>query len=789
MMNRHALDVLQFREALGVVAGHASSPLGAEAVRALDPSDSVAGVRDELQRVDQMSGFLFRAQDWQMPRLPDSRTALRRLGVSGSVLEGTELRDLAIVLRGSAATRRTVLQHRDHYPLLVALGERLIELESEERRVLAAIDDAGGVRDSASRELSRLRREIRGARTRIVERLEQYAASLPTRFQVADASVSVRDGRYVIPVRREGRAEVGGLVHDESATGHTLYIEPPIAIELMNRLRELEIAETREVQRILRELTEHMRPHTEPLRSAFEALIEFDTLFARARYALQVNAQRPDIDSAGDSLVIVHGRHPLLLATALDVVPFDLSLDPGERTLLVSGPNTGGKTVLLKAIGLIAAMTQAGVIPPVGRGTRLPLFRDIFADIGDEQSIEASLSTFSAHLKNLREILEGADAQSLALIDEMGSGTDPAEGGALADAILRTLTRRGTLTVATTHLGQLKELAADEAGVINASLQFDAVRLRPTYRLLKGVPGRSYGLAIARRLGLPDNVLDAADAALPAAERQTGHLLEELEAKDRALSDALAEASGERARASRLRAELEEREEALRRREREAERRARQQARDILLSAREEVETAIRELRAAAEDGGVVAQEAVRSARRRVEERARRELERAPSEPTTPGDRKPIEAGSAVRVTATGLEGVVLELRDDRATVEVAGLRMQVPTAGLESIAARAEPKPKRTALRSGWSAPDVEVSSEIDLRGLRADEVITRVQLALDAAIQADLPSLRIIHGKGTGALREVVTDLLKMDGRIRAFRAGGVGEGGTGVTVAELR
>ena len=786
-MNRHALDVLQFREALGVVAGHAGSPLGAAAVRALEPSDSHVQVTDELRRVDQMSAFLYRAQEWQMPALPDVRGALKRLAMTGSVLEGPELRDVAIVMRGSDATRRAILQHAQDYPLLAEVAEPLVSDAAAERRITSAVDNAGDVRDDASRELQRLRRELRGARSRIVEKLEQYIATLPARFQVSDASVTVRDGRYVIPVRREGRGEVGGLVHDESATGHTLFVEPPVAIALMNRLRELEIAEAREVQRILREQTESLRPLQPSLQASFDALIQLDTLYARARYALQVNGVRPEVELDGDRLVLMHARHPLLLATMADVVPFDLTLEPGERTMLVSGPNTGGKTVLLKAIGLIAALTQAGVIPPVAKGTRLPLFADIFADIGDEQSIEASLSTFSAHLKNLREIIEGADARSLALIDEMGSGTDPAEGGALADAILRTLTRRGTLTIATTHLGQLKAIAGEEPGIINASLQFDAVALRPTYRLQKGVPGRSYGLAIARRLGLPEDLLAEAEEALPRSERETGQLLEELETKDRALAATLADASSERARNARLAAELTEREEALSRREKEAERRARQQARDLLLNARAEVETAIRELREAAGTDTAALDDAARAARRRGEEKARREAERTPRARGTAGEGVPVVEGAHVRIEASGLKGIVVELRDDRAMVEVAGLRMQVPVGDLAVTAAPEAAKQRRTS--PAWSAPDLDASSEVDLRGMRAEEVAGRLQPALDGAIQADLPSLRIIHGKGTGALREVVSELLKTDSRVTSFRPGGVGEGGTGVTVAELR
>jgi DNA mismatch repair protein MutS2 len=795
-MNRHALDVLQFPEALAVVAGHAGSALGAEAVRGLEPSDSVAFVTDELRRVDEMSAFLFRAPDWQMPPLPDVRSALRRLAVEGSVLDGVELRDVAILLRGCAATRRAILQHADDYALLAGVAGRLVTLDDDERLIRAAVDDAGDVRDSASHELARLRREIRGARGRIVERLESYVATLPARYQVPDASVSLRDGRYVIPVRREGRGEVGGLVHDESATGGTLFVEPPVAIELMNRLRELEIAEAREVLRILRELTDSLRPQHDVIDDSLAALIGIDSLFARARYALHVQGSRPDVSADTGTLTLVHARHPLLLATTSGVIPFDLSMEPadphirdstGERTLLVSGPNTGGKTVLLKAIGLISAFAQAGVIPPVGPGTKLPLFRDVFADIGDEQSIEASLSTFSAHLKNLREIVEHADAGSLALIDEMGSGTDPAEGGALADAILRSLNRRGTLTIATTHLGQLKRIAAEEPGVVNASLQFDAVELRPTYRLLKGVPGRSYGLAIARRLGLPPDLLAAAEAALPTSERDAGQLLAELEAKDRALTEALADAALQARRASALREAVEKREESLSRREKEAEKRARQQARDLLLSAREEIETVIRELRAAASAGEPAVDDAARAARSRVEERARREAERTPRDRAAQGSGGDVREGSHVLMSESGLQGVVVELRDERATVEVGGLRVQVAAAGLTLT--DAPRKAKQTQLRAAWSAPDLDAAHEVDLRGLRAEEVAARLNPALDAAVQAALPSLRIIHGKGTGALREVVTEIMSSDRRVKSFRPGGLGEGGTGVTVVELQ
>lgn len=789
-MNPHALQVLQYPEALRLVAGYASSPLGAEAIRGLEPSDAVVWIEAELRRVDEMVAFLLRSEDWVIEAVPDLRRPLEILAVEGSAWEGAALRDAGVLLASARACRRSILRYSEDYPLVAEIASTLVKLESEQSRLRRAIDDAGDVRDDASRELARLRRAIRGARRRIVERLEAYIASLPERVRVADASISVREGRYVVPVRREGRGDIGGIVHDESASGGTLFIEPPIAIDMMNRLRELELAEAREVQRILRELTDLLRPHRRALVATLEALIELDSLFARARYALDSNGRRPELLAPGaEEYVVVSGRHPLLLAGEDPVVPFDLTLETRERTLLVSGPNTGGKTVLLKAIGLLSALTQSGIIPPVGVGTRLPVFREFFADIGDEQSIEASLSTFSAHLKNLREILEHAGHESLVLIDEIGSGTDPAEGGALAQAVLIELTRRATLTVATTHLGALKLLAGEEPGVVNASLQFDSKELRPTYRLLKGVPGRSYGLAIARRLGFPAAVLERAEEFVPRGEREVSQLLLDLERKEEVATEALSAAEAARDEAATLRRQLDEREHQLRRREREAERRARQQARDLLMHAREEVERAIREMREQA-SGTEELDEAARLARRRVEQAAQKQAERTPE--TGPigeavENGAPVTVGGRVRIAATGATGTVIELRDGRATVETGGLRLQVPTKGLVALEAEAEPK-RSSAGSGGWSAPEVEASPEVDLRGLRVEEVETPLISALDAALLADLPSLRIIHGKGTGAVRERVTELLEDYSPVQSFRLGEPREGGTGVTIAEL-
>jgi DNA mismatch repair protein MutS2 len=796
-MNPHALNVLEYREALELVARGASSELGADAVRALEPSQDLGYIVPELSRVEEMRTFLGGDTGWALPPIPDVRDGVRRLRIEGSVLEAGQLRDLRVLLASSRTTRRALLQSggAERFPLLAMMAGGLLEAEKEEAQIARAIDEAGAVRDDASPELSRLRREIKTVRGRLVERMASYMASLPEHFRVADASVTVRDGRYVIPVRREGRGEVGGIVHDESATGATLFVEPPLAIEAMNRLRELEAEEAREVLRILRELTARLRPLQPEIVATLDALVALDSLYARARYALRVDGIRPAMLPAGtEHYQVVNGRHPILLARSREVVPFDLMMDGRERTLLISGPNTGGKTVLLKAIGLISLLAQSGVIPPVSEGTKLPVFREVFADIGDEQSIEASLSTFSAHLKNLREALEGADFESLVLTDEAGSGTDPVEGGALAAAVLVELTRRSCFTVATTHLGQLKLLATQEPGIVNASLQFDAERLVPTYRLVKGVPGRSYGLAIARRLGLPQGVLETAEATLPQGERDVARLLLELEAKEQRLDAATLEAERERARAASLQEQLETRELELKQREKDAERRARQQARDLLLKAREEVEAAIAEVRGAADQAAL--DEAARAARRRVEEAAKRQREKAPAErrqrsgSASPAARRTaaeLEPGLRVRIESLGRTGTVVELRDGKAMVEAGAMRLVLPREDLTPLPA-GDQEPEKRRSSAGYFVHSVEARPEVDLRGMRVDEVETTLARAIDDAILAGLPSFRIIHGKGTGALRAHVRDLLKADRRISTARPGELFEGGTGVTVVEF-
>lgn len=792
-MNSHALNVIEFPRTLALISERATSPLGAERVRELRPIVDRGLIEREHARVAAVRSLVSAEDPWSLHGVPDARSALTRLRVEGASLVAPDLLVIGSLLRSSRATRDSLRGPRASAIVTAVLAEQIQSLVANktiEDTIARVIDEDGHVRDEASPALRKIRRELKGSQGELIKLLERAMAKLDQHQRVADMSVTVRNGRFVIPVRREALSAVGGIVHDASQTGGTLFVEPPAAVEAGNRIRELQSDEIEEVERILAELTDQIRPHRDALALSLEALVVLDSLVARARYAIEFRCAPADLMDSTDGFSVVQGRHPLLIAQGIDVVPFDLEMFPTERTLLISGPNTGGKTVLLKALGLFSALVQSGIPAPVAAGSRIAIFNDVYADVGDEQSILASLSTFSAHLKNLVEVLSSATAHSLVLIDELGSGTDPIEGAALGGAILEALTARGTLTVATTHLGALKELATQVDGVVNASLQFDPIALAPTYRLTKGIPGRSYGISIARRLNLPGDVLDRAEQRIPADERRVTALLAELEAREKFLAASERE-SGEISEDAKERARrVAEREQNVTQREREVERASRQEARRYLLEARADVERTIRDLKAASEAGD----DAARDARKRVEQLANdqgRELDRLerPTESVrAKSDDAEVIVGDFVEVeTLGGRVGRVMEVRENEAVVAVGVMKLAVPMGSLRISSAEAAAPQIAVAVRG--DVPDVHVSSEIDLRGLRVDEVETIVMHAVDAAVRADLKSIRIIHGKGTGALRERVGEMLRKESRVSNFRLGAWNEGGAGVTVVDLK
>ena len=785
-MSQHALDVLEFGRVLERIAARTGCYLARDRVLASRPESEPLRVSRELARVGATMDFAADAPDWGMLPVPDVTGALDQLSADGVVLEPTQLHRIGLLLNSSRRLSSDFEERGQSregpYAELTSIAQLLVSRREIEDRIGRCVDAEGRVLDGASRELKRIRDKLRGAHARIVRKLETFARTLPERIAVADGSVTIREGRYVIPVRREGKGEVGGIVHDESQSGATIFVEPPVAIELMNEVRDLEREQQREIRRVLGELTAEITPERDALRGALDALVDFDTLHARARTALSWRASVPELaDDANPTLHIREGRHPLLLENdPASVVPFELELEEDERAVVVSGPNTGGKSVFLKATGLICALAQSGVVPPVGKGTRLRVFDSFFADIGDEQSIVQSLSTFSAHLGNLSTIVTEAGSKSLVLIDEMGTGTDPAEGAALARSVLEELVAKEATTIVSSHLGELKRLDGHGSGIVNASLQFDSERMEPTYRFLKGRPGRSYGLAIARRLGFPATVLDRAETYRDDDEARMEEVLARLEQREQEAAKLVHELDIERAQTARLREGMEGRERTLRDHERKADGRARDEARKLLLDARAEVEAAIAELRTAAEQGADVG-ELAKDARRRVEQAASRHQKPRP-EASDVGPTE-IEVGDRVRIHSTGARGGVVELRSGRAVVEAGAIRFEVPVSELEVVDAPTEPK--RSV--GTWSAPTRDqVRLEIDLRGLRVDEMGYELSRAIDEAIFDDLSQLRIIHGKGTGALRKRVAEMLDLDARVQQHRMGGPTEGGAGVTVA---
>ena len=797
-MNRHALSVLELHRVLDVVAGGATSELGAERIRQLVPITDRAWIEREHARVAAVRALRVAEAPWFPEPVPDLRASLERLRVAGLAWNASELLLAKLLLRSSRRTRDALTDDKRNAAaraVLASFVARLFADKATEAAIDKCIADDATIKDEASPVLRRFRRELRASEGELVRLLEKQMARLDESLRVPDMSVTIRNGRYVIPVRREGRAVVGGIVHDASASGATLFIEPPAAVEFGNRIRELEVAEREEVARILAELTEQVRPLRENLVVALDALAELDSLHARASFAARFECAPPTFSEAGEGWVITEGRHPLLLAHDVQVVAFDLEMTSAERTLVVSGPNTGGKTVLLKAVGLLSAMAQAGIPPTSGLGSRLAIFDDYFADIGDEQSIEASLSTFSAHVKNLAEILGSATSESLVLIDELGSGTDPLEGASLGWAILEELTRRGTTTLASSHLGALKELATQESGVVNASLQFDAERLAPTFLFVKGIPGRSYGISIARKLQLPESVVARAEERVPSTERDVAALLERLEQHEAELKQRDDDLARLLEDAKRRIQDIVKRERNVREREREVERQSRQEARKYLLNARAEIERTLRDLKKA---GAEELDEKARAARRQAEQLAARQAsvieqleveeenaQRRPSGTKATPERGVPAVGDLVKVeTIGGMTGRVIELRGSDALVAVGSMKVTAPMSRL----VRLEPDESEGAV--GWHGdlPDANARSEIDVRGLRADELDGTVLQALDDAIRGDLPTLRIIHGKGTGALRDRVGEMLSKDARVKQFRLGGWNEGGTGVTIAEL-
>jgi DNA mismatch repair protein MutS2 len=762
--------------------------MGRERALTAEPHTDPLAVESALQLTTEARDALAQQGAPPLDGATDVRPVLERCRPDGSVLDGQEL--VALIPLLEVVPRLASYAHaiRPVAPALAAVGESLPRLSDLHDRLRRALEDDGAVTDRASARLGHVRREIRERRRRLVADLERLLQTEGDRV-FADRFVTVRHGRYVLPVRAEARGRLRGIVHDRSQSGQTLFVEPEAAVEANNDLVALEREEQQETARILAELTEAVRARGDELAGVVETVAELDWTFARAHLAERMQATRPSIAADG-RVDMRRARHPLLLAQAWrdperPVVPVDLELAPERPLLLITGPNAGGKTIALKTLALLALMAQTGCHVPAAEGARLPVFGALYAIIGDDQSVAENLSTFSAFVKQARRILDEADARSLVLLDELGAGTDPDEGAALARAILESLADCGALVVATTHLEPLRAFAAAEPRARNASVEFDAATLAPTFRLVYDRPGQSWALAIAARLGLAPELIVRAESHRTDEARRVSALLAQLDAKNRSEAERVRELERrEIETAARLAAA------------RDAERHATEQVRTMLERAKAEAAGLLTEIRRAVSTEWERLKRAERSrpalqdTRRRLQDVASR---LSPTIPEPDPNDAPLTPGSAVVAPHLGLRGELAEISGETATVQAGNVTVRVPLSALRRAAAPAATTVAAAAAR-GARAADVDfvarrVGAELLLLGKTTDEARDLVEQYLDDAFMAGLPNVRLVHGKGTGALRRAVRTLLSGHPLVESFRDGEPSEGGAGATVAALK
>ena len=781
---------LELPTVLEMLAAQAESELGKAAARELQPSANREEVRRRLTETSDAARLMTLRGSPSFSGARDIRPALERARLGGA-LNTRELLDIAGLARCARLCKAYLAEEKNEKTSIDSLFHALRANKYLEERIYTAIPAEDEIADSASSDLADIRRKMRAASARAREALNKILSSPSYAKALQEPIITMRSDRYVLPVRADHKSAVPGLVHDISSSGMTLFIEPMAAVKANNELRELAAKEKLEIERILAELSAECAEHANDFAEDCVLLVRLDLIFAKARLAYKMDASAAELSDR--SINLRRARHPLL--DPAKAVPIDLNLGEDFDTLVITGPNTGGKTVALKTIGLLSAMNQCGLHIPASDGSTLPVFSHILADIGDEQSIEQNLSTFSAHMKNIVEILDTCEDRSLVLFDELGAGTDPTEGAALAIAIIEHARKCGAMIAATTHYAELKVYATNEAGVQNASCEFDVETLRPTYRLLVGIPGKSNAFAISKRLGLDESIIrDAGDrigtetqsfeATIEKLE-QTRHALER-ERETAALH--LKKAAEEEKKASQLRAELSVRLE-------KAEIKARRDAQRILDEARETAESVYAELdemrrHANDEQQADEINRARTELRRRLNEKeaSLRAQEDLPAQEDQKSSRK-LQVGDTVRIKAMGVKAEVVSVNKDGTVNLKAGI-MNVTAREDEVLLLEGEKKtPQKAAPVASAGTRLMHVASEIDLRGMESLEGVLAAERYLDSAAMAKMKTVTIIHGKGTGALREAIQQMLKRNKLVKSFRLGRYGEGETGVTVVELK
>ena len=784
-MKERTLRVLEFTRIRELLAEGALTPAGAEKCRQLEPADELTAVQALQAETEEATVILQYAGGHPMIAFPDVKPALVICEKGGSLSAGMLL-NVAELLRASRAAQDALVTERENTPLLRAKAEGLFVSRSIEKDITDAIISEDEIADRASSELMNIRRHLRGAQDRIRDKLNQMIHSATLQKALQDPIITVRNNRYVLPVKAEYRSMVQGLVHDQSSSGATLFIEPMAAVEMGNELKQWELKEQQEIARILAALSAEVAPYAAAIAETQEQLAELDFIFAKGLLSRRFFCVSPKMNNEG-RLKIIRGRHPLI--DPEKVVPSTIWLGEEFTSLIITGPNTGGKTVTLKTVGLFTLMAQAGLQVPADPGTELAVFEQVFADIGDEQSIEQSLSTFSGHMTNIVEIMHEVTPRDLVLFDELGAGTDPTEGAALAQSILTRLLHIKVRTLATTHYSELKAFALTTQGVENASVEFDVETLRPTYRLSIGVPGKSNAFEISRRLGLPENLIDAARKLLSGNAIRFEDVIANAEyhrqvaEKERQLAE---EANRETIRlrneAEKLRKEMEQkREQALRK--------AREDAKHIVDQARRESESVIAELKKMKKNAAS-GDASVNDLRRRLDKESDALAEGLGRGETDGGEApKTVKAGDQVKILTLGVEGTVLAPPDEKGEVRLQAGMMKF-TAELSQLRLiRQAPAKEKTTVKAKTGMMTRTVKSECDVRGMNLEEALDAVSLYLDEAVLAGLNEVYVIHGKGTGILRAGIQQDLRKNKHVKSFRRGMYGEGEDGVTVVTLK
>ena len=783
MIQEKTFTTLEYDKILSILKQHLASEVGHEFAEKLRPATSLKEAETLQEQTWEAESIYTRTGRTPVSGFPDVREMVGRMHAS-LFLSTRELLAIAQAMR-AAREAKEVLQSGDENSLLCNLANRLTSHRSVEEEVARCILGEDEISDNASPELGRIRRQIKIVGERVREKLNGMLKSQTTQKYLQEAVITIRNGRYVLPVKAEYRSQVPGLVHDQSSSGATLFIEPSAVVELGNENKRLFLEEKIEIERILSGLTAMIAPFADEIHISCNVMGALDVIFARAIMARDQRAVRPKLNEAG-CVRIIRGRHPLIAKDR--VVPVDIWLGETFRTLIITGPNTGGKTVTLKTVGLFTLMAMSGMFIPAQEGTELSTFERVFADIGDEQSIEQSLSTFSSHMTNTVRILSEADGRSLVLLDELGAGTDPVEGAALAQAILESLYERNTLTVATTHYSEIKAFALMHAGMQNASMEFDVDRLCPTYRLFIGIPGKSNAFEISRRLGLSDAVIDRAQDFLQKKDVAFETVLSEAEQARRTAENDKEAIYKTRIETEKIKTELEKEKKKLEDEKTLLRQKAREDARRMVQETRQDMEKLIAGLRSIENIDQKQLERAVQTSRDAMRKTEERLYEQAVQRDTAGEAPAKVHPGERVKLITLGQEATVLKPADGKGEVLVqAGvMKLSIPLADIRPV--EQKKKPQQTAAKVSL-AVDRGSALSIDLRGSMVDDACLELDRFIDNALITGVHEFYVVHGKGTGALRSGVQQYLKNHPRVKTYRIGAYGEGDAGVTVVTLK